>query len=466
MNEHHKVAFVALALTLCGAIAVAGTDRAELASPLRLPAGIIESEDPGTGWLHAWDASVMVVGRRDGSGSLDVAWSTLDAKSSFEIARRLIDRQNAEHWVWLGLMMLEADERALAERAFGSARRLDGGLGGAIERALELHGAGENPGAAFEERVAPDAPSAEEQAAPERPRRGVRDGYAKEDASSDEPSRQWAPIDPGRIVELTERVKQICAALQDGAGVSLSLYETEHFLFYSDMSPGENRKWSGELDRMYQTLMRTLEIPEGTPMFLGKGPVFVFRERSDFIRFEQSAFGVNAARIAGVNHQRGGHTFTVFFKGSNEQEFNTVLIHETVHAFMYRYRSSYALPTWANEGLSDFIAGVLVAYSKFPQDNWQHSRNFIAKGGDPHEIMGQTYRNGRWFDENSYPVSHMLVRFMLKHKPRAFKLWIDDVKAGQAWEQALEARFNVTPERLADGFARDIMSERGYSRIK
>ncbi len=430
--------------------------------PVKLPRGLVETDDPGAQWIHAWDAAACFVGERNSGSELSgVAWTEFDASDAFEIGRRVIDRRNAEHWVWLGVTMLIAGDERLAERAFTPARKADASLAAPIETAIELHARGEDPWGAFEADEESESGSGP---GFERPRRGVREGYLRQEETRE--THTWAPIDPSDIPALTEAVKAKCRQFQEQAGVSLTLFETDRFLFYSDLSAGENRKWTRELDRMYDTLLRTLEIPAGTPMFMGKCPVFVFRERADFIGFERDVFGVNAVNAAGLNHQRAGETFTVFFKSDNDVSFNSVLIHETVHAFMYRYRAAYPLPTWANEGLADYIAGHLTAYSPEPRDHWQHARNFVAGGGDPAEIMGQTYLNGGWFDENSYPVSHMLVRFMLKHKPRSFKEWIDDIKSGKDWEASLEARFNVEPQRLAEGFKQDIMSERGYSPIK
>lgn len=437
--------------------------RSGLSRPMRINPGQLGIEDASLRALVAWDAKSIHVRTESADGAVEaIAWNSLEPRGAFELGRRLIDRKRSDHWTWLGAVMLESGESELAARAFDPALRLDADLVEQIREARRLARRGLDPHEAFAEEAPDDAsddPRTDEPLPAGEPddgsRRGVEGPYV------------WPPLSDEELETHTERLKERCEELQEVADVSLRLHETGLFLFYSDLSPGEMQRWSRELDKMYDTLLVTLEIEKGAKLFQGKGVIFVFRERNDFINFERRAFGnPNGARAGGVNHQISGDTFTVFYKHSNEQLFNSVLIHETVHAFMYRYRSSARLPTWANEGLADFIAGHLVRFSNEPSQHWQDARNFVARGGDVGRVLELNYRDGSWPTDTSYQVSHMLVRFMLKHKPRAFKLWIDAIKEGAEWRLALEEQFNVTPDRLAQGFVQDIMSERGYARLE
>ena len=248
------------------------------------------------------------------------------------------------------------------------------------------------------------------------------------------------------------------------AGYTIEPVETEHFLFYSDLSKRETRRWSAELDKMYRTLIRVLELPPDSKLFYGKCVIFIFASRDDFIHFEAVSMNYDASRAAGLFHGKGDFTFVSFYRQMRDSWFASTLVHETVHAFMYRYKSPASMPTWANEGLADYTAGQLITTSDEPLRHWYHARNFINQRGRAIDIMNQTYRDGSWHTEDSYPVSHMLVRFMIKFKPRAFKLWIDDIKDGRDWRASLMERFNVTPEKLSTEFARFVNEEKEYSR--
>jgi len=449
-----------LGLLLAASVAGAqtGEQRRALARPVKVTLQVEGEATPVAGSLVAWDHTDLFIATDD--GERPVSWRSVKPAQAYDIARRIIDPKEAKDWVWLGLTVLGSGDEALAKRAFDVAARLDASVRTKAEEAIRLHRQGGDPATAFA-----DAPAREESPATpapaKRPRRGV-------DPQGDQagPTPRWPELSEEQSDQHTRTIKVQCAELLSKAGMPITPVETEVFLLYSDLSRPETDRWAGELDRMYVTLLATLEIPKGTRLFQGKAPIFIFRDQDRYMAFERSAFNFNAENTAGVNHQRNGYTFTSFYKSSDDRRFNSTLIHETVHAFMYRYRSPARLPTWANEGLADYIAGHLVAHSEEPLQHWQHSRNFVSAQGDPMTIMRQSYADGSWFTQDSYPVSHMLVRFMLKHKPRAFKEWIDDIKDGKDWKQSLADRFKVSPETLAAGFARDISSEPGYERLR
>lgn len=437
----------------------AASDRQALPRPLRV-ALVVEGEpQPVNGSLVAWDNVSVFVETDDGERT--VAWRALRPAQAYDTARRLIAPKDSRAWVWLGLTMLASGDEALAKRAFDVACRLDSTLKPKSDEAIRLSREGSDPSQAFEDAPPPEQVVPESKEPPARRRRGV-----DPQGTQSGPARLWPALTEEQAAQHTRTIKDLCAEYLSKTGMSITPVETEVFLFYSDLSRPETDRWAGELDRMYATLLSTLEIPKGTRLFQGKAPIFIFRDQDRYLAFERAAFNFNAENTGGVNHQRNGYTFTSFFKGSDDRRFNSTLIHETVHAFMYRYRSPAPLPTWANEGLADYVAGHLVVHSDEPLQHWQHTRNFVNARGDPLTIMRQSYTDGSWFTDDSYPVSHMLVRFMLKHKPRAFKEWIDDIKDGKNWKESLADRFNVSPETLASGFARDISSEPGYERLR
>lgn len=458
--------FLALLVTVLLVSTLRAEDaRVDLAREMGVTLRLAGEEEPLACELVAWDRAQVWVRVAGPESEREIRWSEIQPAQAFDIARRLIDNRSSGDWVWLGLLMLEARNEALAKRAFDVAVRLAPELKASVASAMALHAAGNDPAPAFapkpdEGSSEPPAESEKDEGAPSNPRRGViPDGQARRVTG-------WPLLTAQQQQEHTLAVRRACEDYLAKASMKLSPVETARFLFYSELSPAETRRWAGELDRMYSTLLTTLEIPAGTELFQGKCAVFVFREREKFIEFERHAFATDAAKFAGVNHQRSGYAFTVFFKGADDKEFNSTLIHETVHAFMYRYRSPAPLPTWANEGLADFVAGHLVAYSAEPRNHWSHARNYIAAKKSVLEIMSQSYAVGSWPTDDSYPVSHMLVRFLLKNKPREFKLWIDDIKAGSDWREALRGRFGVTPEVLAEGFGADMLREPGYSPLR
>ncbi len=452
-----------LVLVVWTAECFADGGRRDVSPAMRMSIRLVGDAQPISGELVAWSDERLWLREQGREVEREVLWMHVPPAQAYDIARRLIDAKSADRWVWLGLTMLDAGDPSLAKRAFDVGARLQPDLTPRVSEALRMHRAGEDPRGAFRAAPVEEKPTESDGAASkENPgRRGV----APDPRAKGRVGPQWKALTPEQQEKHLEQVRSACAGYLAQAGLKIEPVETEHFVFYSELARSETMRWAGELDKMYHTLIRTLEIPEGTRMFQGKGAIIVFRERDTFIKFEKAAFGLDATMFGGVNHSRDGYTFTVFYKAPDLQKFNSILIHETVHAFMYRYRSPVGLPTWANEGLADYIAGHLVHYSDEPMKHWHHTRNFVAQKGNPMDVMRLSYLDGSWPNDDAYPVSHMLVRFMLKNKPRDFKLWIDDIKDGKDWREALRQRFGVTAEVLASGFAADIMRERGYSRV-
>ncbi|HBS29826.1 MAG TPA: hypothetical protein DEB06_10350 [Phycisphaerales bacterium] len=466
MINHSRRArsFTPLVVLLCTAalFAQTGAEPRPVSPPQRVSLRLDTEPAPLVCSLRGWSDAALVVRTVPADEERTVPWTDLQPAQAYDIARRLIDPKDAPRWVWLGLLMLTERDEPLARRAFDVAARLDPALRPKADEALRLHKSGEDPSTAFAPAPEPaETPAPSTTQPPPRPRRGVDPQGAQ---SGGGPVQPWPALSDEQYEAYSRAARDQCAELLAKINTRIEPVETQAFLLYSEMPRAETDRWAAELDKMYVTLIAMLDIPKGSRLFQGRAPIFIFRDRERFLEFEHAAFRLNAENAGGVNHQRDGYTFTVFYRIPDNQAFNSTLIHETVHAFMYRYRSPARLPTWANEGLADYIAALLVPHSTAPQDDWQHTREFVRQKRSALDIMKQNYADRSWPTDDSYPVSHMLVRFMLKHKPRAFKEWLDDIKGGTDPTAALQSRFNVTPERLAQGFAQDIAAEPRYTR--
>ena len=423
------------------------------------------------GRLVGWDDEGAWLETKD-DGEQKVGWADFGAQRAYDVRRRLIAIDDWKGWVRIGALMLELGDDRLAGRAFGVAKKKNNNASTVVLKIRRAHERGEGVYAVLDglETEAPPQPSR----VPEREldKGGEQPEKTGDRAGPDESEavqgvHVWEKLTDAEHAKETLRLRRMAQGMLLIGDFEIEPIETAHFLLYSDLPVSETRKWAGKLDNMYDTLTQTLDIAPGTKMFRGRCVVFIFREREDFLGFEASVFGYNAEWAGGLCHQRGEDVFVSFYKGRRaDQDFQSVLIHETVHGFMYRYRSSKKLPTWANEGIADYVSGYLTERSNEPQTHWQHARNFVMRGGDAVGIMGLNYRDKSWPTDDSYPVSHMLVRFMLKHRAPAFKAWLDDVKAGKAWEQAMEARFGVSKEVLVEGFTKEMRSENRYTRLR
>jgi len=463
---------LASVLLVCLSAVGAWAARSEVDPPVRTKIDLPLKNQSIDGMVTAWDErSVWIAprGAPDGSQAVEIPWNEVDADQTFKLWLRVMDKKWCGAWEHLGIAMLDVADIERADRAFAQAVRLDPSSKSVIAKIKEVHGAGGDAHALV---PAPEAkaPEKPEPAPGDGPKEGGGEGSGatdkpepKSDVPPDQETFQWVPENELGRANTVKKLKTRAQEMIQASGLkNFQTVETDYFLFYSNLAPSEIRRWSDVLDKMYATLMTTLEIPKETYMFHGKCVVFICNARHEFLAFEQAAFNFDATRAGGVCHTKGAETWVSFYRGEDDARFQSVLVHETTHAFMHRYKSPARLPTWANEGLADYVAGVLTPMSQEPREHWTHVKQFAQAGKDPMVIMKQSYRDGTWYTEDSYPVSHMLVRYLLKYKPRAFKEWIDDIKIGVAPDSSMRTRFGVTSEEVAKGFIAETMSERFY----
>jgi len=252
------------------------------------------------------------------------------------------------------------------------------------------------------------------------------------------------------------------------SGFAATPYESAHYILYTRSGATTGRRLLRSLENMHKTLKKLFEIPKETVLYHGKCAVFVLDSHQEFVDFEDRVFQNDAEKFGAFYHS--SRTFsTIVASAKSPTKLEATLVHETTHGFMHRYKSEARLPTWANEGLADFMAAALVPSAQRGPQHWTIARTYVMNGKDPADIMEQNYSDGSWPDDNSYPVSHMLVRYMIKYKGPEFRAWIDDIKDGVNWVQAMADRFSpspnkiVSPDILAQGFVAQMKSERTYT---
>jgi len=441
----------------------------ELAQPIRVTLRLEGRHTPLRGEITAWTFGAFRVLGDGGAHPIDCSWNRIDADKVFQIMRRILGREDARGYLRLGIEMLRLDEPRLAGRALTFASRLDKKYEQLSARAIEIWEDGGDPGAVIleeaENEVRPAAPEAQNRQEPDS--RGKRSGPSPvDDAEAAAGAVRWQPLeDEARLRAIEMQRRFVLTAGHEVGDNKRRIYETDHFIMATDLDERSMRRWGERLEEMYATMIEMFGLQPDSDLYAGKCMVFVFGSRDAFIKFERIAMNYDASRSGGVCHYRGHDVILAFYRKGSEAEFQSVLIHESTHGFLYRYHSPSRLPTWANEGLADYIAGHLTPASHEPREHWNHAKSFILRNQDPSEIMSQSYRDGTWFTEDSYPVSHMLVRFLLKYKPAEFRAWIDDIKAGAEWRQAMTDHFGVDAETIARGFADDIRSERHFTPI-
>ena len=229
----------------------------------------------------------------------------------------------------------------------------------------------------------------------------------------------------------------------------LQLHETHFFLFYSDLPGAEADYWAGLLDRMYSRLSELFGVARDQNIWRGKAVIFVFADQADYRRFERDLRHIDPGESAGMTHCfDDGAVKIAFYRQPAELDFAHVLVHESVHGFVHRYRTPSAVPSWANEGLAEAIASELVPDPPRSQRILALARRGLAEHKNKLDDFFAAHHIDRWH----YPVAETFCQFMIRRNKKAYVGFIDGIKEGKPWQQSLESSYKMPLGKLVAAY--------------
>jgi hypothetical protein len=263
------------------------------------------------------------------------------------------------------------------------------------------------------------------------------------------PELAWPELTDEQQQQSVDLLKKMSEDAQAKLKRPLQLYETKYFLFYTDLSAKEGRNWSGLLDRMYARLCETFGVAKGQNIWRGKGLVFVFSKQDDYLRFESEIGHAQAQGTAGMCHSSSnGIDFIAFYRQPDELQFAHVLVHESTHGFIHRYRSKVFVPSWANEGLAEVIATDLVPQRGHRDEVKSRAREALQQ----HRNSMGDFFTAEHIEGWQYPVAQMLCEFMIQAGKKNYVDFMNGIKDGLKWDDALQQRYKAPVERLVPVF--------------
>jgi hypothetical protein len=388
-----------------------------------------------------------------------VKWSELAAPGVYNVTSSIIGpKAGGEDWMWVGRTMQKVEGgEPFADKAFAHAIKLDPKLQESVDALKQP--AADPPDKARQRDGAKDAPGEEASAAQSTAAGPQMIGKVQSGAWPPQTDEQRAK----RVAELKSFAEEAAKKLNR----PLQLNETRYFLFYSDLPPQDARNWAGLLDRMYarlaelfavqrETVTATASRPARGGEFVnvwdGKALVFVFQSADDYRRFQRTVHNTDAGSSAGMCHCFGdGRVHIAFYRQPDQLTFAHVLVHESVHGFIHRFRTPAVVPSWANEGLAEVIAGELV-----PQPGRAKGRELLAKT----ELQSRPDVGGmldtKHIEPWQYPVAETLCAYMIRQSNQHYVEFITGIKDGLTWEQSLEQRYRAPRERLVPAYRQSL----------
>jgi hypothetical protein len=237
------------------------------------------------------------------------------------------------------------------------------------------------------------------------------------------------------------------------------LHETQHFLFVSDIPPQQIAPYVASLDRMYDFMCQLYGVERTHKVWLGgKALICAFLEREQFDAFEERYFPearetiVALGNVYGLSHlSKTGEVVISCYRGNDPNDFGQMIVHETSHGFIHRYKTKAQLPNWVDEGMADLIGAEMVPASNVVKYRELKAIQQLAQqrslGG-----MLKAERIEGW----QYGAASNLNRFLLQSSRKNYVRFIECLKDGIKWEEALQDAYRATPNELLTEYGRRI----------
>jgi hypothetical protein len=271
-------------------------------------------------------------------------------------------------------------------------------------------------------------------------------------------AKLWEQLTESQQAAFVDEEKAFLDKVGKASNIPMQLIETKFFLFYTDMPTKTVGVYVQYLDDMYNMLCKAFGFPPGKNIWRGKCVVLAFQTPASFHAFEATIMNnPNSQGAQGICHSFGsGRVVMACYKGSTVEFFATVLVHETAHGFMHRYKSTINMPNWIDEGVADWVAGQVVKADTEVKDRQRDavaqirqtgvlSQGFFAAGG----------RLERW----EYGLASSMVELLLGPNSSSgpkYRELIDSIKEGIDPEEALRKAYGFGFVELAQKYGQAV----------
>jgi hypothetical protein len=260
----------------------------------------------------------------------------------------------------------------------------------------------------------------------------------------------WEDLSDEQLAEFVAEEKEFLKEVERAfPRLRFALYETNYFLLFTDMPQEQIALYIQHLDKMNEHLGSAFGVRPGKIIWRGKCVVVCFVERADFLDFEAGFMqNPNAEGAQGICHPfPDGRVVMACFRGGDPQYFAAVLVHETAHGYLHRYKATPYVQSWINEGVADWIAGAITRHEEIERRQKDAYRR-IAE----FRTLGDGFFTGQGLEPWQYGLASGLVEYLLRVDAQKFRQSIDGIKEGLAWEESLQEAYNLSPEQLAQDF--------------
>jgi len=238
------------------------------------------------------------------------------------------------------------------------------------------------------------------------------------------------------------------------SALKMKLYETKYFLFFTDMPARQVAPYLAQLDKMNELLGQSFGFKPGHNIWRGKAVIVAFLSKLAFLEFEKKFYDrIETGNAIGLCHSHSdGKVIVSCYRGNNPNFFGAVLVHETAHGYIHRYKTTVHIPVWINEGIADWIAMIVVPSSKEVR---YRQTEAVARLRQMQTFGGQFFNSDR-LDGWQYGSASAMIQLMLKASPEQFKLFFNGIKEGLTWQDSLQRAYGLTVNQLCQAYGQSI----------
>lgn len=254
--------------------------------------------------------------------------------------------------------------------------------------------------------------------------------------------RLWEPLSDEQQKQFLESQQDFLQRVQKSMSqLPFRNVETEFFSVLTDLPPEQVDGYLLLLDEMYRKLCGAFGLPAEKNIWCGKCVVILFARRVDYYAFETGLMrNPNPVGTQGLCHMSSdGQVIFAGYRGDAPDYFGVVLIHETTHGFVHRYLSSVRIPSWLDEGMSDWIAHAIMKDKHIPLKRIESARFVRATGGwgdflTTDHIRGELYG----------AASTMVAMLVERDKSGQFREFFRGIKEGKPVDESLKDTFDMS----------------------
>ena len=266
----------------------------------------------------------------------------------------------------------------------------------------------------------------------------------------------WAAIPDAEQEKYTAEERAFAEQVKTHfTALNMQSVETKFFIFVSDMPPAQLSPYLKQLDTMCDALGQAFGFPPGHNVWRGKAVIVAFVKEESFVEFEKKFMEhtPNLMTTQGLCHQLGeGRVVVSAYRGNSPEYFGSLLVHETAHGYVHRYKSTADIPSWFNEGISDWIAALAVPSDKSIAYAQRQALVRLQQNGS----LGGNFFTSEQIQPWQYGVASSMVEMLVKISPDQFRLFFNGIKEGLTWEDSLMRAYGMTPEDLTSAYGRAV----------